>query len=55
MPEANWRLNAKLVHERAQRRCSVQGPVAPGKASEAILEGHADDCHHGQSSVDKLG
>ena len=42
--EANWRLNDKLILERAQRRCSVQGTVAPVRASEAIVETNADDC-----------
>ena len=51
--ETNWRLNAKLVIERAPLRCRVQGTGAPGRASEAILEEPADDRHHGQTSVGK--
>ena len=53
--ETHWRLTAKLVIERAQRRCRVQGTSAKGRASEALLEVDADDCHDGQSSVGKLG
>ena len=52
---AKWRLSAQLLDVRAQRRCILQSAVATGRASEAILEEHADDCHHGQSSVAKLG
>ena len=36
--EANRRLHAKLVLERAQRGGGVEGPVTPGGAGEAILE-----------------
>ena len=32
--KANWCLNAKLVLEPAQRRCSVQGPVTTCRAGE---------------------
>ena len=53
--EANWRLNAKLVLDRAQRRNSVQGTGATGRANEAILEEYADGFHDGQSSVGKIG
>ena len=55
LTETTWRLNAKLVIEGAPRRCRVQGTGATGRASEAILEEHADDCHDGQSSVGKIG
>ena len=40
--EGNQRLNAQLVLERAQPSCSVQGPVASGRASKSIPEEHAD-------------
>ena len=55
VPEANWRLNVKLVLDRAQRRNRVSGPGATGGASEALLEEHAEDCHDDQSSVGKIG
>ena len=55
LTEANWCLDAELVHEPAQRRSSVQGPVTTGKTSEAILDEPADDSHNGQSFVSKLG
>ena len=41
--EANWRLNAKLDLDRAQRRGSVQSTGATGRDSEAILAEHADE------------
>ena len=55
IPEANWRLTAKLVIERAQRRCCGQGTCATGRASEALQEDHADDCPDGPSFVHKHG
>ena len=36
--KADWCLNAKLVLEPVQRRCSVQGLVTKGRASEFILD-----------------
>ena len=53
--EANKHLTAQLVLDCAQPRCSVQAPVAPGRANEAILEEHADDCQHGLPSPGKVG
>eukprot|EP00438_Fugacium_kawagutii_P032776 Skav204666 [mRNA] locus=scaffold607:109415:121802:+ [translate_table: standard] len=35
----------------AQRTVGVQGPVAPSFAGQTVLEEHADDGHHCQSSV----
>eukprot|EP00446_Apocalathium_sp_SHHI-4_P016410 CAMPEP_0177198708 /NCGR_PEP_ID=MMETSP0367-20130122/25274_1 /TAXON_ID=447022 ORGANISM="Scrippsiella hangoei-like, Strain SHHI-4" /NCGR_SAMPLE_ID=MMETSP0367 /ASSEMBLY_ACC=CAM_ASM_000362 /LENGTH=53 /DNA_ID=CAMNT_0018646987 /DNA_START=72 /DNA_END=230 /DNA_ORIENTATION=- len=32
----------------------VEGPIAPGRSGEAVLEKHADDGHHGQASVRQL-
>jgi len=55
IPEANWGLDTKLVLESTQRGRSVQGPVTPGGASESILEEHADDGHHGKTTVGDLG
>ena len=52
--ETNWRLNSKLVVERAQRRCRVQGTSSAGRASEALLEGDADDCHDVRSAWQQL-
>jgi len=46
---------ARASQTAAQRRVSVQGPVTPGRASEAVLEEHSDDGHHGQTSVRQLG
>merc|ERR1719499_1881010 len=39
----------------AQRRVSVERPVAPCGAREPILVEHADDGHHGQPAVGDLG
>merc|ERR1719386_613671 len=38
-----------------ERRVSVQGPITPCGASEAILIEHADNRHNGQATVGKLG
>ena len=37
----NWRLHPQLSLEGPQRRVRVVGPIAPGGASQAILEEHA--------------
>merc|ERR1719188_2003369 len=51
VPETDWLLNAELALEGAQRRSSIERPVAPRRASEAILEEHPDDRHHCQTAV----
>ena len=38
-----------------KRGVGVVGPITPGRASQSILKEHADDGHHGQASVGKLG
>ena len=47
-PEAHWRLHAQLILEGPQRRVRVVGPIAPGRASEAVLRSrkHAIDPLH---------
>jgi len=51
VPEAHRVLHAELALEGPQGRARVGGPVAPGAASEAILEEHADDGHHCEPAV----
>merc|ERR550525_486378 len=38
----------------SKRRGSVICPVSPSLPSKAILKEHADDCHHGQTSIGQL-
>merc|ERR1712125_129674 len=54
VPKANWRLHAKLRLEGTQWGAGVEGPVAPGAASEAVLEEHTNDGHHRQTTVGDL-
>merc|ERR1719148_11151 len=51
VPKTERRLHAELALEGPQGRARVGGPVAPGAASEAILEEHADDGHHREPAV----
>mmetsp|Transcript_75768 Transcript_75768/g.120049 ORF Transcript_75768/g.120049 Transcript_75768/m.120049 type:complete len:371 (+) Transcript_75768:498-1610(+) len=55
IPKSDWRLNAQLALKGPQRRVGVKGPVTPSLSCQTILEEHADDCHHCQSSVRQLG
>mmetsp|Transcript_108783 Transcript_108783/g.152069 ORF Transcript_108783/g.152069 Transcript_108783/m.152069 type:complete len:228 (+) Transcript_108783:392-1075(+) len=38
-----------------QRGCCVEAPVAPSRASQTVLEKHANNRHHGKSSIGQLG
>mmetsp|Transcript_50609 Transcript_50609/g.108389 ORF Transcript_50609/g.108389 Transcript_50609/m.108389 type:complete len:224 (-) Transcript_50609:335-1006(-) len=51
IPEAHRSLHAKLILEGPQGRVSVEGPVAPSRAREAILIEQADDGHHCQPTI----
>merc|ERR1719183_678795 len=55
IPEAQRRLHAKLALEGAERGSGVELPVTPCSAGQAVLEKHADDRHHGQTTVRDLG
>jgi len=52
--ESNRRLRSKLVFEGAQWGSSVQSPVTPSTARQAVLEEHADNRQHGKSPVREL-
>merc|ERR1712222_214607 len=55
VPVAQRWLHTNLALEGAQRRASVERPVAPGRAGQSILEKHANYSHHGQAAVSYLG
>jgi len=55
VPEAERRLHAQLGLEGPERGVGVIGPVTPSRAGQAILEEHADDGHHGEATIGKLG
>mmetsp|Transcript_67777 Transcript_67777/g.147635 ORF Transcript_67777/g.147635 Transcript_67777/m.147635 type:complete len:223 (+) Transcript_67777:318-986(+) len=55
IPEAHGSFGTKLTLEGTEGNMRVESPIAPGAASEAILEGHADDGHHCQTAISALG
>jgi len=55
IPEADGWLHAKLPLEGSKRRIRVKLPIPPRLARETVLVEHADDGHHGEPAVRKLG
>jgi len=55
VPESERRLHAEFRLEGPERGAGVERPVAPGRASQTILEEHPHDGHHGKASVGDLG
>merc|ERR1711933_599083 len=45
----------QLDLRRVRSATVVQLPVAPSAAGEAVLEEHANNCHHSQPTIRKLG
>mmetsp|Transcript_81182 Transcript_81182/g.205187 ORF Transcript_81182/g.205187 Transcript_81182/m.205187 type:complete len:289 (-) Transcript_81182:343-1209(-) len=54
IPKAHGLLHAQLVLKGTQGRVRVQGPIAPRRASETVLEEHANDGHHSQTAIRQL-
>merc|ERR1712151_93181 len=54
VPEAHWRLHAQLVLIGTHGRVCVECPVAPRRASEAVLVKHTNDRHHCKAAARNL-
>merc|ERR1719361_174099 len=54
VPEADRGLHPKFVLKSPKWRSSVESPVAPGGASQPVLEEHPDDRHHGKATIGKF-